>query len=607
MSDLGRTIRALRHVQPSQLYWRLRYRRASRRPVVAPPVPTALAVRNDFPASLLESTENRDFSEGEIEQLELGRFTHLNESRELGLDPIDWRLGVRGADRLWTITLHYHAWLWRLARLVRPPQPNRDRQGAAQIATDASGAALAARADRLLRRCLGDWITRCDVTVEGSRALAWNAYAIATRIGWWCRLYHLLGPQGRATWGGLETVFLESMWSQAAYLSEHIEWDLRANHLLRDAVGLAWAGRFFEGPQARRWLRMATHLAVHQAAEQVLHDGGHFERSPMYHVEVMSDLLTLAVLLEDRAAQQQLRQTWRRMAELLAWVRHPDGQVPLLNDGGLNGACEPAALLAMGKRLLGVEVDPAPRGGGRLFPDFGLAVWHGQPWSVFFDVGQVGVDYQPGHAHADTLTFEASYEGQRVFVDPGALRYDNDESRRYDRATASHNTVTIDNTDSTEVWDVFRVGRRAKPIGVKFEATQQGFFASGSHTGYDRLPGRPRHRREVRVDESGALTLVDHFEGRGQHTISAGLLVHPAWRATEEADGWLLCCGENRLRVVVSGDGLRRSIRQVQYRPEYGLSQPAERLTWQAVLQFPYMTTVRIEPCSQVPSPSGRG
>jgi uncharacterized heparinase superfamily protein len=580
MSNLARTLRSVCHLLPSQIYWRLRYLRAAARPVVSPPVPATLAVRDDFPASLLAAAHAPDLSEEELDELEWGRFTYLNESRYLGTDPVDWQLGSCGAGRLWTITLHYHAWAWRLARLVE------------------RGGELSARADWLLRRYLGDWITRCDLTADGSRYLAWNSYAIATRIGWWCRLYHLLGNSGRAKWGPLETVFLESLWTQAAYLRNHLEWDLRANHLLRDAVGLAWAGRFFHGPRAKQWLASASQLAVRQAAEQVLADGGHFERSPMYHVEVMDDFLTLAVLLEDKDedARRCLTQTWHRMAEWLAWVRHPDGQVPLLNDGALNGSCEPAAAFAKGRRCLGVNIDTQLPAGGRLLPDFGLAVWHGRPWSLFFDVGLVGVDYQPGHAHADTLTIEASYEGHRVFVDPGTLRYDDDESRRYDRATASHNTVAIDGVNSTDVWHIFRVGRRAQPVDVRFEATQTGLLAAAAHTGYDRLPGRPRHRREIRLDPTGVLTLVDRFEGRGQHAVSAGLLLHPDWEATETADGWQLRRGEKALRVVIEGNRFDRSVRRVEYHPEYGLSRPANRLTWQAVLQLPYVMTVRLEP-----------
>src|SRR5207248_645434 len=141
---------------------------------------------------------------------------------------------------------------------------------------------------------------------------------------------------------------------------------------------------------------------------------------------------------EDPAVQAQLRDTWQTLAEYLAWLRHPDGDIPLFNDAALHAACEPAQMLELGKHL-GVWVDPAPRSGGRAFPQTGLLVWHGDPWTVFFDVGPVGPDYQPGHAHADTLGLECSYRGRRLFVDPGTHGYDHDQRRRHDRSTAAHN------------------------------------------------------------------------------------------------------------------------------------------------------------------------
>src|SRR5262249_46848573 len=161
------------------------------------------------------------------------------------------------------------------------------------------------------------WITRCALGTAGARDLAWNAYAIATRLTWWIRCYQRLGSRWRE-WGEFERGFLASLWLQAGYLRDHLEWDLRANHLMRDAFGLAWVGRFFDESQAREWLKMATRLAVEQAAEQVLCDGGYFERSPMYHLHVMEDLLSLSLLVEDAEARDRLRDAWRRMAEFLA-------------------------------------------------------------------------------------------------------------------------------------------------------------------------------------------------------------------------------------------------------------------------------------------------
>src|SRR5262249_32712695 len=153
--------------------------------------------------------------------------------------------------------------------------------------------------------------------------------------------------------------------------------------------------------------------------------------------------------------------------------------------------------------------------GGRYFPDTGMVAWHGDPWSVFFDVGAVGPDYQPGHAHADTLSVECSYRGRRLFVDPGTYAYDLGARRRYDRSTAAHNTVTADGQDSSEVWHIFRVGRRARPLDVQVAFPGGLLEAAASHTGYDHLPGRPRHVRWLTLTPGGGLVLKDRVEGRG--------------------------------------------------------------------------------------------
>jgi uncharacterized heparinase superfamily protein len=500
-------------------------------------------------------------------ELSDGRLTLLNEQLPFrGGD--DWHL-LGGCDsyRLWFHTLHYHEWLLDLG---------------------------GAHAD-LLARHLADWLAVCPPGAPGFTQYAWNSYAIATRLGNWFRLYHGLPASFWAARPELHGAFLESMAVQAAYLDSHLEWDLRANHLLRDALGLAWAGRFFEGDAAARWLRRATRLAVDQAEEQVLPDGGHFERSPTYHIQVMEDLLSLALLVEDPAAWEALGQTWRRMGYWLAWVRHPDGDVPLLNDGGLGTGCEAGRMLELGE-CLGVSIDAAPWRGGRHFPDTGLVAWHGWPWTVFFDVGPLGPDCQPGHGHADTLTIECSYRGRRLFVDPGTYAYDPDPRRRYDRSTAAHNTLAIDGQDSSEVWHIFRVGHRARPLGVTVDCAAGGVTAAACHDGYDHLPGRPRHARRLSVREEGELLVIDRVEGVGSHRIEGGFLLSPEWQAAGAGRAWLLTSGGERVRLSVRGpDGLVLFEERRPYHPGYGREVETIRLGWRFEGTLPVEAAVLCE------------
>jgi uncharacterized heparinase superfamily protein len=507
-----------------------------------------------------------------VGRLSQGVFRHLHEERTLGRPP-DWLLGPRDRGRLWTVTLHYHAWAWDLAAIA------------------AAGGDCAAQADELFREYLDDWIERCDLSHPGARHLAWNSYAIGTRLDQWGRSALRLGPDWWSSNPEFAHRFLSSFWSQADHLANNIEWDLRGNHLVRDAVGLAWAGRFLDGPDAQRWLEQATALALDQATEQVLADGGHFERSPMYHKHVMDDFDLLSRLIDDAAARERLQAVVARMNEFATWTRHPDGGLALFNDAALDDAAlddDESSLLHAGRTN-----GPIESRGGRHFSDTGLAVWHGPTLSLFFDVGPIGPDYQPGHGHADNLTLECSYEGQRLFVDPGTHSYDLDERRAYDRSTAAHNTVCVDATNSSEVWHIFRVGRRARPIDVRVHTDDTTFDASAAHDGYARLG--VIHRRHVRLTDDETLQITDRVEGRVCRKIEGGWLLAPGWTATPAESGWQLQRDGQSLRVRLQGPtDLRLSLDQRPWHPQFGVEIPTTRLAWrwEGTLPCELMTSV---------------
>lgn len=559
----------MRHLRLSQLAWRARYVVERRLPAPSwrwrwsggrPP-----AVRGDLPEVPVLHT---GCPPGEVllALLRRGRIALLDQERELGW-PTDWRLGAVAEGRLWAITLHYHDWLLELGRLGT------------------------AEAVELVRAYLADWMERCDLDRPGSRELAWCSYAIATRAGAWVRLDRELG---RRLGEPIVRRMRVSLHEQGAYLRDHLERDLLANHLLRDAVGLVWLGRYFDEPAARRWLDDGTELALAQLREQVLPDGGHFERSPMYHLHAMEDVLQLALLVERPAAREELVACLGRMAEVAAWARHPDGGVPLLNDAADNGAARPNALLGAAERL-GVAPPGAPAG-RRWFPDLGLVIVHEQPWDLFVDVGEVGPACQPGHAHADTLTLEASYGGVRLFVDPGTFGYDLDDRRAYDRSTAAHNTVTVDGQDSSEVWHIFRVGRRAAPEDVRVRTDTFPLVAAG-HDGYAHLPGAPHHRRRVWCSQ-GRLRVEDEITGAGRHAVSGGLLLDPRWRAEPAPSGFRLTGPDDRaLTVQVTGPpGLALTLDERPYHPAFGAEVMTTRLGWHIEGPLPVLLGTEVLP-----------
>jgi uncharacterized heparinase superfamily protein len=114
---------------------------------------------------------------------------------------------------------------------------------------------------------------------------------------------------------------------------------------------------------------------------------------------------------------------------------------------------------------------------------------------ALIDVAPVGPDYLPGHVHADTLSFELSLFGQRVFVNGGTSQYGTDDVRELERGSAAHNTVVVNSENSSEVWGGFRVARRAYPRDLVINETPKLVSVTCAHDGYCRLSGKPTHRR----------------------------------------------------------------------------------------------------------------
>ncbi len=270
-------------------------------------------------------------------------------------------------------------------------------------------------------------------------------------------------------------------------------------------------------------------LLDEQYGEQLLADGAHFELSPMYHAIMLMDVLDLIQLGQCYPGGavsrrlQSLRGTAAVMANWLEGMLHPDGEIPFFNDAAFGIAPTPAGILAYA-HTLGV-VRPLADGASHHYDTSGYIAVRQRHQVALLDVAAIGPDYLPGHAHADTLSFEWSLYGQRVLVNSGTSEYGAGAERLRQRGTAAHNTVAVNGEDSSEVWGGFRVARRAKPFNVSMGVTSNYTVARASHTGYQRLRPPVTHTREWRVSP-GLLRVTDTLAGRYQQAV-AYFHLHP--------------------------------------------------------------------------------
>jgi uncharacterized heparinase superfamily protein len=502
---------------------------------------------------------------------ERGRFTFLNVDGSLGR-PIDWR--APGQSQLWRYKLQYGSYLVDLAGTRADPWP-----------------AIAS----LMR----DWIRGNPL---GASRDAWHPFVVSERIVNWIFAIQLTAPQSHGA-----ADILESLAAQCALLEESLEWDVRGNHLLKNLKALAIAGCFASGDQPRAWRTKYTTMFATELAAQLLSDGSHYERSPMYHSLVLQDALELICALAACGAEMPplLAGSARAMADYLPRVTHPDGEIALLNDSVFAEAPSPAAMRAFSRRVLDGErevakalafrqtiisagldgVHPASAGAPQLEgrDDGGVVRLEDRVGEhvLLLDVGPACPDELPAHAHADIFSFEMSVGGRRMIVDSGVGAYEAGPWREYYRSTRAHNTLSVDGEDQIECWGSFRVARRARITERTSIHRPLAWGVTACHDGYARLREPVLVRRTVLRIDDVAWLIVDRLDGHGIHSWQSCLHAAPDVAITSEPSDATFSTERHAIRVAWFGfeDALvargRDVPRQGWYAPEFGKHLPA--------------------------------
>jgi len=346
------------------------------------------------------------------------------------------------------------------------------------------------------RAAIERWIGQCPPELGDP----WHPYPLSTRVGNWLAA---LALEPSATTKPIAA----SLWRQLLHLERNIEDDILGNHVIRNARALLLGSAAFG---SARLLDVGSELLARELPDQVLSDGGHYERSPVYHLIVLRDLLEV----EAAAPGSVPADTIERMQQFAAGLARPDGEPALFNDGTLD----------LAPRL---ELPP-PMEGLSLFPETGYAVVRREGIWLAFDCGPPAPPYLPAHAHADALSFQLWLGGKPVVVDPGMPTYERGPERDWFRGTRSHSTVSIDGRDQFELWGAFRSG--PLPRVELLEASERRLEAAIS------WPGRIRHIRTVTLDVD-ALTVADRIEGRGRQMIVSSLPLGPALAGDVVAEG----------------------------------------------------------------------
>lgn len=528
-------IRTIPYLKPQQILYQIWYRIHAR---ILRGLPFAL---NRIPANidwapLSCRTSFLPYRWTNSDEISQGIFRFLNDVAYYGSE-INWQTSDK--NRLWKYNLHYFQYL----------------HSEGGVDTDVA------------LRLAKHWI---DNNPPGTPD-AWDPFPISLRVVNWIKYLNCLDLQ-------LDEVedIIHSIYQQCLWLERSLEYHLLANHIFKNAKALVFSGLLFKGPDAERWLSKGVQLLSRELHEQILPDGGHFERSPMYHSMILEDCLDLLNVCLARSEplmkefSEHLQYATRKMIEFLMGITHPDGEIALFNDAAFGIEAQPADLIGYYEKVSG-KTAPASKGFGISFPDSGYYILDPHTGNrMLIDCGPIGPEYQTGHSHCDTLSFELSLKGRRVIVDSGCFGYEEGAIRDYNRGNTGHNTLTIDALNQSEVWKSFRCARRAQPLYAKLSKGLDGAIVfEGAHDGYRRLNGGPVHHRRISWSDNTYL-IQDRVEGSGRHEVESRLHIQLALEMDDSNKEFIIMNERKVLARISLMEGERIEKIDGWYCPEFG-------------------------------------
>lgn len=450
--------------------------------------------------------------------------------RERGFTSLDTN-GSKVAERpshLWRFHLHYHEWLMAFAA---------DEEVAGREPTGLVWEVV----DQWIKSHPADSVLRSDD--------AWHPYCISRRLAVWswliwsCPHSQLVGPEVR-----------RSYWQQADYLSRNLELDLGGNHLLENLAALAIAASTLECEEASQWEELVIRHLARELPRQVLAHGEHFERSPIYHCQVLGNLLRIMAVSSNSRLVEICKDYVARMLSFLQTITMADGEVPLFGDSVFSESPSVSQIDALAS-LLRITIPETPRGsadecGGyvRLLDATGRT-------SVTVDAGDVGAPELPAHAHCDLLNVEVAIGTNRWISDTGNYDYEAGSMRAFCRSSMAHTVATIDCQNHSDIWSKFRMVDQGQVLSLRSGMNDR---LSWCHAAY-----RVRYSRKwvnlqriVVVTSDGDLVVADRVETQSEFPIVGFVQIDPGIDSEPVNNVpycWQLTDGAVMKRLIVKG------------------------------------------------------
>ena len=336
-----------------------------------------------------------------------------------------------------------------------------------------------------MRQLILEWIS-LHTSID---SFAWRSDILGERLYSW-----LLSAEFMLS--GCDHKFREKFFGNIALQSRHLCRTVRQGPAgaprFTAIKGLYAAGICI--PNGDKILEIAAKNLLLEIDRQILPDGSHIERSPSAHIRVLSSLFDIRESLEKAnfPIPENIHFAIDRMASMMRFYRHGDGAVSLFNDSLEETAWLVDLVLAKANVNRSINPNTLHSGFQRHQAGRTLAIVDcGAPPNI------------GGKTHAGTLSFELSIGKERLIVNCGTWRGGDERWRAALRATAAHSTLTVDDTNSSELLPCGGIGIGPENVFFNREEEEGATWLEMQHDGFEE-PFNLVHKRQLYLSSDGS-------------------------------------------------------------------------------------------------------
>ena len=428
---------------------------------------------------------------------------------------------------------------------------------------------------------------------------------VAIRITNWCLVLSALKDEILED-AVFSNKFIKSLWEHLIFIRKNLENILptRNNHYLSDIAGFYIANALFPVfMKSRSWLEWSAKELKKEISEQVYNDGGDFESATPYQrlvIELFFLPFYLAKHLNFNSFDQKYKEKFKKMFVFTLNILKPNGRIIQIGDND-NGrlfklynrpSLEQGYLLSIGYGIFGDKQfcikeipfdilsflffgekcfnqyksnEQSINGlSSKDFKESGIYVLRNKNFSMAVSCMPYGRKGHGVHAHNDKLSFELTYKGIDIIVDPGSYVYTSFPAERNKfRSTKYHNTVQENGLEQNDFGDnVFEMANDAIVSVNKFNDN----LLDCQHNGFVKKGGSIHRRKFMLFDNH--FVIEDHLDSK----YNTKVFLHFAPRIeiiNIDKTFFIKKNGKSLLKLVVD-NFVESKIEDYDYSPGYG-------------------------------------